>query len=212
MFKVELIEMIPGGKALVGMLQDLETNDSFIRFMEMTNFDLIISSISTNAVRSIIMIILYIVVYLLLIVSVIFLGIVLINLYSNIYETATRKRIKELASLRVLGTSYDDIYDMVKLENRRVALFSYGSFIGILFILSNLKVFTNEPIRHFFMPLLGLFFDFNLYDVFLINYAVVIMVSIIFYFFIYRFIIRRVSTKKIMNIDTIEAIRDGDNL
>ncbi|PAT02692.1 hypothetical protein CI105_01660 [Candidatus Izimaplasma bacterium ZiA1] len=211
-FKVELIEMIPGGKALVGMLQDLETNESFIRFMEMTNFDLIISSISTNAVRSIIMIILYIVVYLLLIVSVIFLGIVLINLYSNIYETATRKRIKELASLRVLGTSYDDIYDMVKLENRRVAIFSYGSFIGILFILSNLKVFTNEPIRHFFMPLLGLFFDFNLYDVFLINYAVVIMVSIIFYFFIYRFIIRRVSTKKIMNIDTIEAIRDGDNL
>jgi len=147
-----------------------------------------------------------------LIISITFLSIVLINLYGNIYETATRRRIKELASLRVLGTSYDDIHSMVKLENRRVALFSYGSFLLVLFVLSRLEFFTDSPINHFYMPLLGLFFDFNLYDVFLMNTVVIIFVSLIFYVFIYRFIIKRVSNKKITNIDTIQAIRDGDNL
>ncbi len=44
------------------------------------------------------------------------------------------------------------------------------------------------------------------------NYVVLVTVTIIFYLFIYRFIIRRVSTKKLGNIDTIKAIRDGDNL
>ena len=62
------------------------------------------------------------------------------------------------------------------------------------------------------MPLLGIFFDFNLYDVFVMNNLVLITVSILFYLFIYRFIIKRVSTRKIKNIDTIQAIRDGDNL
>lgn len=180
--------------------------------MQSTNLDLLISSISTNAVRSIVMVVLYIVIYLVLIVSIGFLSIVLINLYGNIYESATRRRIKELASLRVLGTSYDDIHSMVKLENRRVAIFSYGSFLFTLFILSRLEFFTDAPISHFYMPLLGLFFDFNLYDVFLMNRLVIIFVSIIFYVFIYKFIIKRVSTKKIANIDTIQAIRDGDNL
>ena len=139
-------------------------------------------------------------------------SIVLINLYGNVYESATRKRIKELASLRVLGTSYEAIHDMISIENRRVALFSYGSFVLLLYALSKLNLFTDAPIRHYFMPLLGLFFDFNLYDVFIMNYVVIFFVTIVFYFFIYRFVIKRVSTKKIMNIDTIQAIRDGDNL
>ncbi len=207
-----LLDIIPFLDTFVGMIGNLEQNPGFIRFMESTNLDLLISSISTNAVRSLVMVILYTVVYLILMISVIFLSSVLINLYGNIYETATRKRIKELASLRVLGTSYDDIYDMVKIENTRVAIFSYGSFIAILLILSNLNLFTDAPINHFYMPLLGLFFDFNLYDVFVMNYVVIVAVSLIFYFFIYRFIIRRVSTKKITNIDTIKAIKDGDNL
>ena len=54
--------------------------------------------------------------------------------------------------------------------------------------------------------------DFNLFDVFVMNYVVIFVVTIIFYLFIYKFIIRRVSTKKTGNIDTIQAIRDGDNL
>ena len=62
------------------------------------------------------------------------------------------------------------------------------------------------------MPLLGLFFDFNLFDVFVMNYMVLITVTIIFYFFIYKFIIKRVSTKKLGNIDTIRAIKDGENV
>jgi len=207
-----IIENVPLLEKFVDMIQGLESSKGFTNFMESTNLDLLISSISTNAIRSIIMVVLYTVVYVLLVVSIVFLSIVLINLYGNIYETATRKRIKELASLRVLGTSYDDIYDMVRLENKRVAIFSYGSFIGILFVLSNLGLFTEAPIKHFYMPLLGLFFDFNLYDVFVINYVVLITVTIIFYFFIYKFIIKRVSTKKLSNIDTIKAIKDGDNL
>ena len=206
------LDFIPFLDTFVGMLEDLEQNPGFVSLMESTNLDLLISSISTNAIRSLVMVVLYGVVYLILFISIIFLSTVLINLYGNIYETATRKRIKELASLRVLGTSYDDIYDMLKIENRRVALFSYSLFIGLLLILSNLNLFTNAPIRHFYMPLLGLFFDFNLYDVFVMNYVVIGFVSLIFYFFIYRFIIKRVSTKKISNIDTIQAIRDGDNL
>ncbi len=208
----EIVENIGFIDNIVNGMQRLEQSPGFIKFMENTNLDLLISSISTNAVRSLVMMILYMVVYLVLILSVIFLSIVLINLYGNIYETATRKRIKELASLRVLGTSYDDIYDMVKLENKRVAIFSYLSFFIILLLLSNLNLYTNAPINHFYMPLLGLFFDFNLYDVFLMNYVVIITASIIYYFFVYRFIIRRVSTKKITNIDTIRAIKDGDNL
>ncbi len=207
-----LIENLPFLDTFVNMVERLEQSETFNNFMQNTNLDLLISSISTNAVRSIVMVVLYIVVYMLLLVSVSFLSIVLINLYGNIYETATRKRIKELASLRVLGTSYDDIHSMVSLENRRVAIFSYLSFIVILFVLSRLEFFTNAPISHFYMPLLGLFFDFNLYDVFLMNQLVIVSVSIIFYVFIYRFIIKRVSTKKISNIDTIQAIRDGDNL
>ncbi len=158
------------------------------------------------------MVVLYAVVYIILVVSTLLLSVVLINLYGNIYETATRKRIKELASLRVLGTSYDDIHDMVKIENKRVAVFSYLSFLGVLVLLSNLHLFTDAPIKHYYMPLLGLFFDFNLFDVFVMNYVVLVTVTIIFYLFIYRFIIRRVSTKKLGNIDTIKAIRDGDNL
>ena len=101
--------------------------------MENTNLDLLISSISTNAVRSVILVILYVLIYMVLLFSTIFLSIVLVNLYGNIYESATRKRIKELASLRVLGTSYDDIKDMITIENRRVAIFSYLSFILKLF-------------------------------------------------------------------------------
>ena len=194
------------------MVERLESSEAFNSFMQSTNLDLLISSITTNAVRSIVMVVLYIVIYLILLVSVTFLSLVLINLYGNIYETATRRRIKELASLRVLGTSYDDIHSMIKLENRRVALFSYGMFVVVLFVLSRLELFTDAPISHFYMPLLGLFFDFNLFDVFLMNTMVIVTVSIIFYFFIYRFIIKRVSTKKIANIDTIQAIRDGDNL
>lgn len=207
-----IIENLPFLDTFVTMIQRLETNERFMNFMETTNLDLLISSISTNAIRSIVMVVLYMVVYVILFVSVAFLSIVLINLYGNIYETATRRRIKELASLRVLGTSYDDIYDMVRLENRRVALFSYGSFVVILFVLSRLQFFTDAPISHFYMPLLGLFFDFNLYDVFIMNGTVVVTVSLLYYVFIYRFIIKRVSTKKISNIDTIQAIRDGDNL
>jgi ABC-type lipoprotein export system ATPase subunit len=207
-----IIENLPFIDTFVNMLENLEESTTFNNFMQSTNLDLLISSISTNAVRSIVMVVLYIVIYLVLIISIGFLSIVLINLYGNIYETATRRRIKELASLRVLGTSYDDIHSMVKLENRRVALFSYGSFIFVLFILSRLQFFTDSPISHFYMPLLGLFFDFNLYDVFLMNGLVIGFVSIVFYVFIYRFIIKRVSTKKIANIDTIQAIRDGDNL
>lgn len=207
-----IIENLPFLERIIVMVESLEQNETFNNFMQSTNLDLLISSISTNAVRSIVMVVLYMVVYLVLLVSITFLSIVLINLYGNIYETATRRRIKELASLRVLGTSYDDIHSMVKLENRRVALFSYGSFLLVLFVLSRLQFFTDSPIHHFYMPLLGLFFDFNLYDVFLMNTVVIIFVSIIFYVFIYRFIIKRVSTKKITNIDTIQAIRDGDNL
>ncbi|AIO18330.1 Cell division ATP-binding protein FtsE [Candidatus Izimaplasma bacterium HR1] len=206
------IENLPFLDKIVVMIQNLEENQTFNNFMQNTNLDLLISSISTNAVRSIVMVVLYIVIYLVLLISITFLSIVLINLYGNIYETATRRRIKELASLRVLGTSYDDIHSMVKLENRRVALFSYGSFILVLFVLSKLQFFTNAPIHHFYMPLLGLFFDFNLYDVFIMNTLVIVFVSIIFYVFIYKFIIKRVSNKKIANIDTIQAIRDGDNL
>jgi len=206
------IDSIPFLDTFIGMIERLEQNEGFNTFMENTNLDLLISSISTNAIRSIVMVVLYVVVYLVLIISVIFLSIVLINLYGNIYETATRRRIKELASLRVLGTSYDDIHDMVRIENRRVALFSYGSFVVILFILSRLEFFTDSPISHFYMPLLGIFFDFNLYNVFTLNWLVIITVSVIFYFFIYRFIIKRVSTRKISNIDTIRAIKDGDNL
>jgi uncharacterized membrane protein len=193
-------------------IERFEQSEGFARFMQNTNLDLLINSISTNAVRSFVMLVLYLVVYIVLIVSVIFLSIVLINLYGNIYESATRKRIKELASLRVLGTSYEDIYDMVKLENRRVAYFSYGLFIAILFALSNLDLYTSAPIKHFYMPLLGLFFDFNLYDVFLMNNVVIILATLLYYFFIYRYIIKRVSTRKITNIDTIQAIKDGDNL
>jgi ABC-type lipoprotein export system ATPase subunit len=207
-----LIDIIPFFDTIVGFIENLEQSSLYIGFMQSTNLDLLISSLSTNAVRSIVIVVLYAVVNLLLLISVIFLSSVLINLYGNIYETATRKRVKELASLRVLGTSYDDIYDMLKYENRRVAIFSYGLFLVLIFVLSNLNLFTNEPIKHFYMPLLGLFFDFNLYDVFVVNYMVIIFVSILFYFFIYRFIIKRVSTKKIKNIDTIQAIRDGDNL
>ena len=206
------LEFIPFLDRFVGMLEDLEQNNGFIAFMESTNLDLLISSISTNAIRSLVMVVLYAVVYLILFISIIFLSSVLINLYGNIYETATRKRIKELASLRVLGTSYEDIYDMIRIENRRVALFSYGLFVTLLIILANLNLFTNAPISHFYMPLLGLFFDFNLYDVFILNYVVIGFVTLIFYFFIYRFIIKRVSTRKISNIDTIQEIKDGDNL
>ncbi len=206
------LETLPFLDSFIDMVERLETNERFMNFMENTNLDLLISSISTNAIRSVVMVVLYLVVYLILVFSVIFLSIVLINLYGNIYETATRRRIKELASLRILGTSYEDIHSMVRLENRRVALFSYGSFLLILFVLSRLEFFTNAPIRHFYMPLLGLFFDFNLYDVFLLNRLVIVTVSILFYLFIYRFIIKRVSTRKIANIDTIKAIRDGDNL
>lgn len=207
-----IIENLPFLDRIITMIENLEENQGFNLFMQNTNLDLLISSVSTNAVRSIVMVVLYIVIYLVLIISVTFLSIVLINLYGNIYETATRRRIKELASLRVLGTSYEDIHSMVKLENRRVAIFSYGSFLVVLFVLSRLSFFTDAPIHHFYMPLLGLFFDFNLYDVFVMNPVVIIFVSIIFYVFIYRFIIKRVSTKKITNIDTIQAIRDGDNL
>lgn len=207
-----LIDIIPFGERVIESLENLESNERFVSFMENTNLDLLISSISTNAIRSLVMVVLYIVVYIVLFISIAFLSVVLINLYGNIYETATRKRVKELASLRVLGTSYDDIYDMLKIENRRVALFSYALFFGILYLLGNLGLFTNAPITHFYMPLLGLFFDFNLYDVFLLNPVAVVFVTIVFYFFIYRFIIKRVSTRKISNIDTIQAIRDGDNL
>jgi ABC-type lipoprotein export system ATPase subunit len=206
------LDIIPFAGRIIEVLEGLESNERFISFMENTNLDLLISSISTNAIRSLVMVVLYVVVYIVLFISIAFLSVVLINLYGNIYETATRKRIKELASLRVLGTSYGDIYDMLKIENRRVALFSYGLFIGVLFGLSNLGLFTNAPIHHFYMPLLGLFFDFNLYDVFVFNPVPVIFVTLVFYVFIYRFIIKRVSTKKISNIDTIQAIRDGDNL
>lgn len=206
------IENLPFLDTFINMIENLEESTTFNNFMQSTNLDLLISSISTNAVRSIVMIVLYIIIYLVLFISIAFLSVVLINLYGNIYETATRRRIKELASLRVLGTSYDDIYSMVKLENRRVAMFSYGSFIITLFVLSRLEFLTNSHTSHFYMPLLGLFFDFNLYDVFKLNKLVIIFVSIIFYVFIYRFIIKRVSTKKISNIDTIKAIKDGDNL
>ena len=207
-----LVENIGFIENFVKGLSKLEQSPGFIKFMENTNLDLLISSISTNAVRSLVMIVLYLVVYLVLIFSVIFLSIVLINLYGNIYETATRKRVKELASLRVLGTSHEDIYDMVRLENKRVALFSFISFFGIMLILSNLNLYTNAPISHYYMPLLGLFFDFNLYDVFAMNYVVIFFATLVFYFFIYKYIIKRVSTKKITNIDTIKAIKDGDNL
>jgi len=209
---VQLAEFIPFFSNFQRSIANLEENPRFITFMENTNLDLLISSISTNAVRSVILVILYVLIYMVLLFSTIFLSIVLVNLYGNIYESATRKRIKELASLRVLGTSYDDIKDMITIENRRVAIFSYLSFILILQLLSKLSSFTSAPIKHYFMPLLGLFFDFNLYDVFVINYMVVGFVSIIFYFLVYRYIIRRVSTKKLLNIDTIQAIRDGDNL
>ena len=207
-----VMEFIPFFNRIQQAIINLEESPSFISFMESTNLDLLINSISTNAVRSLVLVVLYTVVYILLIVAIGFLSIVLINLYGNVYESATRKRIKELASLRVLGTSYEDIRDMISLENRRVAIFSYLSFVGLLFILSNLNLFTDAPIKHYFMPLLGLFFDFNLYDVFVMNFVVIGFVTIVFYFFIYRFVINRVSTKKIMNIDTIQAIRDGDNL
>ena len=207
-----IINNLPFLDTFVNMIERLEANPRFQGFMQQTNLDLLISSISTNAIRSLVMVALYLVIYLVLIISSVFLSFVLINLYGNIYETATRKRIKELASLRVLGTSYDDIYQMVKLENRRVAIFSYLSFLVILVGLSRLQFFTESPISHFYMPLLGLFFDFNLYDVFLLNYLVIFIASIVFYILIYRFIIRRVSTKKISNIDTIKAIRDGENL
>ena len=207
-----VLEMLPFVDKFVIMMENLETSPGFISFMESTNLDLLISSISTNAIRSLVMVVLYLVVYFILLLSIAFLSIVLINLYGNIYETATRKRIKELASLRVLGTSYDDIYDMVRIENKRVALFSYFSFIAVLYGLSNLDLFVSAPIKHYYMPLLGLFFDFNLFDVFVLNYVVLITVTIIFYFFIYKYIIKRVSTKKLSNIDTIRAIRDGENL
>lgn len=208
----QLVDFIPYFSDIQQSLSSLESNDRFITFMENTNLDLLISSISTNAVRSVILVILYAVIYVILIVSLIFLSYVLINLYGNIYESATRKRIKELASLRVLGTSDDDIKEMIGIENRRVALFSYLSFIILLFILSKLTTISAAPIRHFYMPLLGLFFDFNLYNVFVMNYMVIIVASLIFYFLVYRYIIRKVSMKKLLNIDTIQAIRDGDNL
>lgn len=208
----QVIEFVPFFSDIQDSISRLESNNRFIKFMENTNLDLLISSVSTNAVRSIILVILYIVIYIILIFSLVFLSVVLINLYGNIYESATRKRIKELASLRVLGTSEDDIKDMIGIENRRVALFSYSSFILLLFLFSRLSSFSTPTIQHFYMPLLGLFFDFNLYDVFVLNYMVIIATSIIFYFLVYRFIIRRVSTKKLLNIDTIQAIRDGDNL
>ncbi|MCK5761767.1 MAG: ATP-binding cassette domain-containing protein, partial [Candidatus Izimaplasma sp.] len=207
-----IVENFPFVEKVIIMMTKLETNPGFISFMENTNLDLLVSSVSTNVIRSLVMVVLYAVVYIILVVSTILLGIVLINLYGNIYEAATRKRVKELASLRVLGTSYDDIYDMIKIENKRVALFSYLSFLGVLVVLSNLHLFTDAPIRHYYMPLLGLFFDFNLFDVFVLNFIAVGTVTIIFYFFIYRFIIKRVSIKKLGNIDTIKAIRDGDNL
>ena len=207
-----IIENFPFVDKIIVMIESLESNPGFISFMESTNLDLLISSISTNAIRSLLMVVLYLVVYVILVVSTLLLSVVLINLYGNIYETATRKRIKELASLRVLGTSYDDIHDMVKIENKRVAIFSYLCFLGVLLVLSNLHLFTDAPIKHYYMPLLGLFFDFNLFDVFILNYVVLVTVTVIFYFFIYKFIIKRVSTKKLGNIDTIKAIRDGDNL
>lgn len=207
-----VMEFIPFFARIQTAIINLEESESFISFMENTNLDLLINSISTNAVRSLVLVVLYTVVYILLMLGIIFLSVVLINLYGNVYESATRKRIKELASLRVLGTSYEDIHDMISLENRRVAIFSYGSFVVLLFVLSRLDLFTEAPIKHYYMPLLGLFFDFNLYDVFIMNYVVIIFVTIVFYLFIYRFVIKRVSTKKIMNIDTIQAIRDGDNL
>ena len=102
--------------------------------------------------------------------------------------------------------------DMIRIENKRVAVFSYLSFITIMVVLSRLNLFTNAPIKHYYMPLLGLFFDFNLYDVFIMNFVVIFFVTLIFYFFVYKLIIKRVSTKKMDNIDTIQAIRDGDNL
>ncbi|MEC9484726.1 MAG: ATP-binding cassette domain-containing protein [Candidatus Izemoplasma sp.] len=207
-----LIENMPFLDTFVSMIERMEANQSFQNVMQQTNLDLLISSISTNAIRSMVMIILYIVIYLALTLSIVFLSFVLINLYGNIYETATRKRVRELASLRVLGTSYDDIHDMVKIENKRVALFSYLLFALTLFGLSRLDLFVAAPIEHFYMPLFGLFFDFNLYDVFVINPMVIAFATLLFYFFIYRFIIRKVSTKKIQNIDTIRAIRDGENV
>ena len=148
----DILEVFGAQIEVIDMMENLEKNEGFTSFVESTNLDLLISSISTNAIRSLVMVVLYAVVYILLVMSTILLSVVLINLYGNIYETATRKRIKELASLRVLGTSYDDIHDMVRIENKRVAVFSYLSFIGILLVLSNLNLFTDAPIKHYYMP------------------------------------------------------------
>jgi ABC-type lipoprotein export system ATPase subunit len=206
------LESIPFFQTFVESLSALDNNEHFISFLQSTNLDLLISSITTNAVRSVVLVVLYIIVYILLILSVFALGAVLINLYGNIYETATRRRIRELASLRILGTSYKDILSMIKLENRRVALLSYAAFIVVLYLLSGLQMYSVSSIKHFFMPVLGLFFDFNVYNIFATNRFVLILVTLVFYLFIYKFVINRVSTRKIKNIDTIKAIRDGDNL
>ncbi len=207
-----LLESIPFMNSFVRVLTRLETNESFIHFMQSINLDLLISSFSTNTIRSVVIMTLFLIVYLILFVSVLLLSVVLINLYGNVYETATRRRVRELASLRILGSSSKDIQDMVRLENRRVALFSYGMFIAILFLLSKLNMTFISSGKHFFMPMLGLFFDFDVLEIFTLNKAVLLIVTLVFYFFIYRFIINRVSTKHIQNIDTIKAIRDGDNL
>jgi ABC-type lipoprotein export system ATPase subunit len=206
------VETLPFMDSFVRVLTRLETNESFAHFMQSTNLDLLISSFSTNTIRSVVLMTLFLIVYLILFISIILLSVVLINLYGNVYETATRRRIRELASLRILGSSSKDIQDMVRLENRRVALFSYGMFVIILFLLSRLDVSFVSSSKHFFMPMLGLFFDFDVLEILTFNKTVLLIVTVVFYFFIYRFVINRVSTKHIQNIDTIRAIRDGDNL
>jgi ABC-type lipoprotein export system ATPase subunit len=208
----EFINILPFADGIIEAFERLESSDGFRTFLQVTNLDLILSSLSTNAVKSAVILALFIVVYVIMTLSVILLSIVLMSLYANVYESATRRRVSELASLRVLGASYEDLLSMIKLENRWVASFSYGLFVLSMIFISSIELVSQSPIDHFYMPLLGVFFSFNIYDIANFNVVVIIVATLLFYFLIVKWIIKRVSTRKIINIDTIKAIRDGDNL
>lgn len=208
----DLVESLGVFNHLITMIQDIESSYLVQEFLSITNLDLLLYSLSTNALRSIILIILFLIIHVILILSIILLCTVLINLYNNIYETATQMRIKELASLRVMGTSYNDIYDMVRYENNLVAALSYSMFLAAYILLSHLHHVIELTKYHFYMPLLGIFFNIKLQNIFTINYTGLIFASLVFYFLVFKWIIKRVSKKKIRNIDTIKAIRDGENV
>lgn len=207
---IGMIYGLPYGEYILNSIVGIENSDIFKSFTEATNLDLVIKSMSTNATKSVIMISILVILYVLLLISIVALCFVLVNLYGNIYDTATQKRIGELSSLRILGTSEKDIKSMILIECKILSVITYGIFIGVLFIVNQLDFFKDIAIYHYYMPLLQLFFDFNIYNVLKFDIFGIILVTALYYFFVYKFIIKRISLKKVTNIDPIKGIKGGD--